>query len=85
MDAGNGNRKRGRTMKINEMNKQKNWFIVQAVEYGPNGRKLAICKPNTAIRAITEAVKYDTGGHGYKCIQVMRQPDEVIIWQSTGE
>lgn len=59
------------------------WYAVLAVEKGPDGRELAINKPDTIDKAISLAREYnDRATHGYKCIIVRRQPDGVEVWSS---
>lgn len=59
------------------------WFAVVAVERGPNGRELAINKPDTLSTAIDLAEEYDNrANHGYEKILVRRQPDGEIVWSS---
>jgi hypothetical protein len=60
-----------------------NWYNVIAIEKGPGGRRLAIDKPETLSSAIDLAEQYDNRGLDYEKIIVKRQPDNVIVWDST--
>ena len=58
------------------------WYTVLAVEHGPDGRELAINKPNDLSTAVDLAEEYDNGDHGYERIIVRRQPDNEVVWDS---
>ena len=63
----------------------KTWYIVLAIEHGPDGRELAINKPDDLSGAITIAKRYDSSDHGYEKIVVRRQPDKKVVWDSTDD